>query len=141
MKPNVSADLNLRVGDAERDQCLAALAEHHMAGRLDVDELDRRQQGAFKAVSAADLDVLLSDLPSLENSRRVSLIPLSEKLNLSEMGRVRRLWPAAVLYSGAFVAQGGSTADWWHINDDVYSGLALVTFGYATHWVATKLRR
>lgn len=141
MKPNVSAGLDLRVGDAERDQCLAALAEHHMAGRLDVNELDRRQQAAFAAVSASDLDVLLSDLPSLENSRRVSLIPRPHTLDLSRVGRVRHLWPAAVLYSGAFVAQGGSTADWWHINDDVYSGLALVTFGYATHWVATKFRR
>jgi len=45
-----------------------------------------------------------------------------------------------VLWSGAFVAQGGSTADWWHINDDITTGFVMASFGFATHWVITRFK-
>ena len=41
----------MRVGDAERDACVAALIEHHLHGRLTVEELDRRQRSALAAVT------------------------------------------------------------------------------------------
>ena len=53
----------VRVGDAERDACIDTLTDHHLHGRLPVEELDRRQRAALNAVTAADLAALIADLP------------------------------------------------------------------------------
>ena len=55
----------VRVGDAERDQAVAALGEHYVAGRLTKDELDERADAAWSARTAADLTRLFRDLPAL----------------------------------------------------------------------------
>ena len=52
----------VRVGDAERDACIGSLTDHHLHGRLSVEELDRRQRAALNAVTA-DLAALIADLP------------------------------------------------------------------------------
>jgi hypothetical protein len=56
------ADL-LRVGDAERQQAVAALGEHFAAGRLDQDEYDTRVQAAYASRTRVDLQGLFGDLP------------------------------------------------------------------------------
>jgi Domain of unknown function (DUF1707) len=56
------ADL-LRVGDAERQQAVAALGEHFAAGRLDQDEFDTRVQAAYASRTRVDLHGLFGDLP------------------------------------------------------------------------------
>ena len=53
----------LRVGDAERDEVVAALREHFAEGRLDREEFDERLGRALTARTHADLRALLSDLP------------------------------------------------------------------------------
>src|SRR5688500_836467 len=53
----------VRIGDTERDECVEALTEHHVRGRLSVDDLDRRHRAALVAVTEADLAALLADLP------------------------------------------------------------------------------
>lgn len=58
----VPADL-LRVGDAERQQAVAALGEHYAAGRLDQDEYDTRVQRAYASRTRVDLQGLFGDLP------------------------------------------------------------------------------
>ena len=58
--------LSVRVGDAERDACVSALIDHHLHGRLSVEEHDRRQRAALAAVTAGDLGLLLTDLPQGE---------------------------------------------------------------------------
>ncbi|MGC8474525.1 MAG: RDD family protein [Candidatus Dormibacteria bacterium] len=52
-----------RVGDAEREEVTAELAEHHVAGRLSTEELRTRCELALAARTRADLDRLTADLP------------------------------------------------------------------------------
>jgi len=59
----------VRVGDAERDACIEALAEHHIRGRLSVEELDRRQRAALNAVTAAASDAADRNFPSRRTHR------------------------------------------------------------------------
>ncbi|WP_297741579.1 DUF1707 domain-containing protein [uncultured Tessaracoccus sp.] len=53
----------LRIGDADRDAALTVLQEAHAAGRLDLAELEERQEQALHARYRVDLDELINDLP------------------------------------------------------------------------------
>jgi hypothetical protein len=57
---------SLRIGDAERDGAITALARHFADGRLTQDEHEERAGRALKARTGADLRVLFSDLPRLD---------------------------------------------------------------------------
>jgi hypothetical protein len=56
-------DGDIRVGSAEREEALAALAEHHAAGRLDANDYEDRRGRATDAVVRRDLTSLFTDLP------------------------------------------------------------------------------
>ncbi|TDD29783.1 DUF1707 domain-containing protein [Kribbella turkmenica] len=53
----------VRIGDAERDQAVAMLSDHFVAGRLTQDEFEDRSDQATRARYAGDLDLLFDDLP------------------------------------------------------------------------------
>lgn len=53
----------LRIGDAERDDAISILQEHHLAGRLTTEEYEDRMSRALDAKVATDLAVLFTDLP------------------------------------------------------------------------------
>jgi DUF1707 SHOCT-like domain len=53
----------VRIGDAERDEAVSALAEHFVAGRLTQEEFDERSDQATRARYAGDLVPLFADLP------------------------------------------------------------------------------
>ncbi|MDP5184291.1 DUF1707 domain-containing protein [Blastococcus sp. BMG 814] len=53
----------LRASDAEREAVVARLQAAVGEGRLDLDEFARRAENAYAAVSRAELDVLVADLP------------------------------------------------------------------------------
>jgi hypothetical protein len=53
----------IRIGDAERDQAVAMLSEHFVAGRLTQDEFEERSEYATRARYADDLAPLFDDLP------------------------------------------------------------------------------
>jgi hypothetical protein len=57
-----------RIGDVERDQTVAALAEHYVAGRLDLTEFEERTAAALRARTRADLETTLLDLPVAASS-------------------------------------------------------------------------
>ncbi|MGA4670180.1 DUF1707 SHOCT-like domain-containing protein [Propionibacteriaceae bacterium Y1923] len=57
-----------RIGDAERDEAVAQLQEHHAAGRLDGDEFEERMTRALGAKTIDDLKPLFADLPRPESS-------------------------------------------------------------------------
>lgn len=59
----MSDDDQVRIGTAEREQALSALADHHAAGRLDADEYEDRRGRANDAVTRGDLSALFTDLP------------------------------------------------------------------------------
>jgi hypothetical protein len=58
-----STTSELRIGDAERDAVTARLREHAARGRLTLDELGERVEGALAARTRADLALLEDDLP------------------------------------------------------------------------------
>jgi hypothetical protein len=55
----------LRASDADREQIVSALRQHHTEGRLDVEEFTERMHRAYSAKTFGDLDVLTRDLPAL----------------------------------------------------------------------------
>jgi Domain of unknown function (DUF1707) len=62
-------DRRLRAGDAEREAVAEILRQEHLAGRLDGAELETRLSACFAAVSYAELDRLLADLPDAAAER------------------------------------------------------------------------
>lgn len=54
----------IRVSDAERDSVVAALSDHHAAGRLNLSELQERVEAAYRSVTRADVHRVLADLPA-----------------------------------------------------------------------------
>ena len=56
-------DGDIRIGTAEREEALAAFAEHHAAGRLDANEYEDRRGRANDAVVRRELTALFADLP------------------------------------------------------------------------------
>ncbi|WP_427889099.1 DUF1707 SHOCT-like domain-containing protein [Kribbella sp. GL6] len=53
----------VRVGDAERDQAVAVLSEHFVAGRLTQEEFEERSERATKARYADEFEALFDELP------------------------------------------------------------------------------
>lgn len=54
----------MRIGDAERDEAVGMLSEHHANGRLSSEEFDDRMSRAFAARTLNELTELFHDLPS-----------------------------------------------------------------------------
>lgn len=54
----------MRIGDAERSDAVAALGEHYATGRLTREEYDERSALAWEAQTYADLRPLFGDLPA-----------------------------------------------------------------------------
>ncbi len=61
-------DRTLRAADADREEVAEVLRREHLAGRLDDAELGERLAACFAAVTYADLDALVADLPGDEPS-------------------------------------------------------------------------
>jgi hypothetical protein len=57
---------SLRASDADREQVVEALRQHHAEGRLTVEELTDRSGQAYTARTLGDLDALASDLPPIQ---------------------------------------------------------------------------
>jgi len=54
----------IRIGNAEREQAAASIAEHFSAGRLDAEEFEERTRAVYAARTERDLAPLFADLPS-----------------------------------------------------------------------------
>ena len=67
----VMDDASLRVSDADREEAVAALREHLLAGRLTFEEFSERVEAALQAKVAGELARVQQDLPEAvtENSR------------------------------------------------------------------------
>ena len=58
-------DPEVRAADEDRESVVSALREHIVAGRLDIEEFNRRIGRALEAPTLGDLDQLLADLPTI----------------------------------------------------------------------------
>jgi hypothetical protein len=56
---------SLRASDADREQFVEALRQHHVEGRLTTEELSERSGRAYAARTLGDLDALATDLPPI----------------------------------------------------------------------------
>ena len=130
---------SVRVGDAERDACVSALIDHHLHGRLSVEELDRRQRAALAAVTAGDLGLLLTDLPQAEppvdrRSRRV----VSAKTSGAVARASIRALPVGLILGGASFSQWA----WQYSAEGPFLGaLATGALAYAAHAAIVRWRR
>ncbi len=71
------AELQRRIGDAERDRAASYLQEHMAQGRLDAEEFDERLTRALGAKTAADLEPLFTDLPEPRPAELVAPAPFT----------------------------------------------------------------
>ena len=83
---------SLRASDADREQFVEALRQHHAEGRLTLEELTERTERAYAARTLGDLDALGGDLPPLQWYGMVTLV-LLVVLVMSGAGYFWPIWP------------------------------------------------
>jgi hypothetical protein len=98
----------VRLSDADRDGLIQQLAEHSAAGRLSVEELERRVEAVCGAVTHEEAAAILADLPPLpgpsQRTRRHGETaapepdwqPTSERFRDPRSGRITRVWVDSV---------------------------------------------
>ncbi|HVQ19102.1 MAG TPA: DUF1707 domain-containing protein [Actinomycetes bacterium] len=132
----------VRIGDDEREECVDALTEHHLRGRLSAEEFDRRQRAALEALTAADLGRLVADLPSsagelLQRAPRTSTRGRFD-------ARTAALWaapPVVIVSSAAVTSTVIADAAGMASTPGVFWVSALTgAVGYATHWAVLRFR-
>ncbi|HEY8456643.1 MAG TPA: DUF1707 domain-containing protein [Actinopolymorphaceae bacterium] len=129
-------DERLRIGDAERDQALRMLGEHHAAGRLDLNEFQEQSSRILAARTWGELKEIFADLPephprpvsdaALER-RADSAAPAKKESAAPSRRRGEAVWRfAAGLSTFVWIASIAvimmTGVDWWWI---------LVPIGYS----------
>jgi hypothetical protein len=128
----------VRASDADREQLIAELNEHSVAGRLDTDELERRVQAAYAARTTGELDALRSDLPV--PSRAVALDHAQRRRQLT-----RRMIQESGGSLGAFVvctaiwAASGANGSFWPVWVLLIFLASIVRNGWALYGPAPDL--
>jgi hypothetical protein len=128
----------VRASDEDREQLVAELNEHTVAGRLDADELERRVQAAYGARTTGELDALRSDLPL--PSRQVAVQHAERRRQLT-----RRMLQESGGSLGAFVvctaiwAASGAEGSFWPIWVLLIFVVSVVRNGWALYGPAPDL--
>ena len=128
----------VRASDEDREQLIAELNEHSVAGRLETDELERRVSAAYEATTTGELDALRSDLPAP-----------SRQLAVQHAQRRRQLTRRMIQESGgslsAFVvctviwAASGAHGQFWPVWVLIVFLLSVVRNGWALYGPAPDL--
>jgi Domain of unknown function (DUF1707) len=128
----------LRASDEDREQLIAELNEHAVAGRLSTEELEERLQATYAARTTGELDALRRDLPV--TSRQVALNHAQRRAQLT-----RRLIQETGGSLGLFVlctaiwAVSGAHGQFWPVWVLVVVLLTLVRSGWALYGPAPDL--
>jgi DUF1707 SHOCT-like domain len=128
----------VRASDEDREQLIAELNEHSVAGRLDTDELERRVSAAYEATTTGELDALRSDLPA--PSRQIALQHAQRRRQLT-----RRMIQESGGSLGAFVvcvviwAASGANGQFWPVWVLIVFLLSVVRNGWALYGPAPDL--
>lgn len=111
----------IRISDAERQETADRLKLAHDEGRLTLTEYDERVREAYAARTRADLDTLLSDLPSVRTRDLPAVVERKEAEKRAEdraayLGEWRSWAGTAVTLIGIWgvisLATGGATFFW-----------------------------
>jgi hypothetical protein len=128
----------LRASDDDREQLIAELNEHAVAGRLSTEELEQRVQSAYGARTTGELDALRRDLPV--TSRQAAMIHAERRRQLS-----RRLIQETGGSLSAFVActviwlASGAHGQFWPVWVLVVVVVTIVRSGWALYGPAPDL--
>jgi len=102
----------IRIGDAERDQAVAVLSDHFVAGRLTQEEFEERSGQATRARYDEDLSPLFDDLPEPAGVRPAPG-RWSPRSGPQRMGPPPLLFLLPVLMIGLVVATVTFAAPWF----------------------------
>jgi Domain of unknown function (DUF1707) len=136
--PSGRPSRGVRASDEDREQLIAELNEHSVAGRLDTDELERRVSAAYEATTTGELDALRSDLPA--PSRQVALQHAQRRRQLT-----RRMIQESGGSLSAFVvcvviwAASGAHGQFWPVWVLLVFVLSVVRNGWALYGPAPDL--
>jgi hypothetical protein len=117
----MAGSANIRVGSAERESALHALAEHLTADRLDVTEYEQRCAAVTAARTRADLLAVFDDLPvphpkwDLQEELEPAAAPDRSPLIDNSPARLSRpivLALGAIMIVAAVVVAAATTT-WW----------------------------
>jgi hypothetical protein len=128
----------VRASDEDREQLIAELNEHTVAGRLETDELERRVQAAYAARTTGELDALRADLPV--PNRQVAVRHAERRRQLT-----RRMLQESGGSLGAFVictavwAASGAHGSFWPVWVLVVFLVSVVRNGWALYGPAPDL--
>jgi DUF1707 SHOCT-like domain len=128
----------VRASDEDREQLIAELHEHSVAGRLDTDELERRVTAAYSATTTGELDALRGDLPA--PNRQVALQHAQRRSQLT-----RRMIQESGGSLGLFVlctviwAVSGAHGQFWPVWVLVVVALSVIRNGWALYGPAPDL--
>jgi hypothetical protein len=92
---------SLRAADADRERFVEALRQHHVDGRLTVEELEERTERAYAARTYGDLDALATDLPPLPSTGPAPPAPGPARAGPGPADLPRRMRPPAPRRSAA----------------------------------------
>ncbi len=102
----------LRVADADREQLVAELREHSLAGRLSSEEMEERVGSAYRAKTRADLDALRADLPVSSTSVALALRKRKGQLRRRLAQEAGGSLGASAISVGVWLAVGAHTPFW-----------------------------
>ena len=128
----------LRASDEDREQLIAELNEHAVAGRLSTDELEERLQATYEARTTGELDALRRDLPV--SSRQVAVSHARRRAQLT-----RRLIQETGGSLGLFVVctaiwlASGAHGQFWPVWVLLVVLLTVVRSGWALYGPAPDL--
>lgn len=158
MPPNLllgrGQNAELRASDADRDQAVARLRDHHVAGRLDLDEFTDRVHRALRSRTLGQLDLLFGDLPSATGFHlrrwRPSSVPRQPLQPSPLMWRLfpLHLYAYVVTCVGVVVSEGeqfvypivNDTLPDWVVLPMVGWGVGVAWHGLAVSWQRLRTR-
>jgi Domain of unknown function (DUF1707) len=136
--PSGRLSRGVRASDEDREQLIAELNDHAVAGRLETEELERRVEAAYTAATTGELDALRSDLPV--HSRQVALQHAERRRQLT-----RRMIQESGDSLGAFGvctviwAVSGAHGQFWPVWALVIFLISVVRSGWALYGPAPDL--
>ena len=129
----------LRISDAEREQAVRTLGDHHAVGRLTYEEFVERMDRAYEARTHEELDVLTADLPEAPLARAK---PRKRRWLVSVMGGNERAEDVADQETMIVDVMGGSDLDLRGASFPAgeASVTAIAVMGGSTIWVPEGAR-